>query len=155
MKFQKGQSGNPAGRPRGIKDRRIAIGEKYRNMVWKKIIELAMQGDVRALQMAADRCLPKLKSEFEKVTLPKFKNAKGYADEIVRQVAAGNIAPNVGRDLLELATQQVSLTDLEELQRRIQEIENETFVAPPPEVPKEAAGAPRRRRKRVRVRMPR
>src|SRR5262249_48348891 len=55
MPFQKGQSGNPAGRPRGIVNRATALAQNLLSEraegIARKVIELAEEGDMAAIRL--------------------------------------------------------------------------------------------------------
>lgn len=62
--WEKGQSGNPAGRPKGIKDKRALFREMLEAKapaLVEKAIDMAMQGDASALRLCIDKILPTLK----------------------------------------------------------------------------------------------
>ena len=61
MQFTKGASGNPAGRPKGIKDKRHRFNEAIESMipqVLDSVFQKAVAGDVTAAKMLLDRSLP-------------------------------------------------------------------------------------------------
>jgi hypothetical protein len=64
MPYTKGQSGNPSGRPPGIKDRRVKTRELFESRkteLIEKAIDLALGGDTQALRMCLDRIVPPIK----------------------------------------------------------------------------------------------
>jgi hypothetical protein len=71
--FEKGQSGNPAGKPKGAKDKRTELRELLRPhapALVEKAVELALNGDLTALKLCLDRIMPPLKATPECVALP-------------------------------------------------------------------------------------
>lgn len=105
-KFEKGRSGNPKGRPRGIVDKRSALREALADdlpAIVKAMIEAAKGGDVQAASLILSRTLPPLRPERVPVSLDVGNDAS--MDDMKRAIAegmaAGKIAPDTGRDLLE------------------------------------------------------
>lgn len=71
-KFETGQSGNPAGRPRGTADRRTELRrllEPHAEQLIAQAVAMALSGDATALKMCLDRICPVLKPTSEPVTL--------------------------------------------------------------------------------------
>ena len=71
-RFTKGQSGNPRGRPKGIKDRRVKyreLLEPHASELVKKAVELALAGDTTSLRLCLERIVPSIKSQDEPVKL--------------------------------------------------------------------------------------
>lgn len=67
-KFMKGQSGNPAGRPKGIPDKRTQMRELFEphaEALIDKAVQLALAGDTTALRMCLERIIPPMKASAE------------------------------------------------------------------------------------------
>lgn len=61
MAFQPGQSGNPAGRPKGSVNRQLAMLRDAVDKVLPLVLERAMQGDVEAQKLILEKGLPKFR----------------------------------------------------------------------------------------------
>jgi hypothetical protein len=74
MPFQKGQSGNPAGRPRGIVNRATALAQNLLSEraegIARKVIELAEEGDMAAIRVCMERLVPLIRHQPVAVELP-------------------------------------------------------------------------------------
>ena len=102
MPFEKGESGNPAGRPRGSRNRATLLMESLladdAEAIGRKAIEMAKQGDMAAIRLCMDRLAPAPKGEpvaFELPPLEKPADSVAAAAEIVAAVAAGELTPYV------------------------------------------------------------
>ena len=106
MPFEKGESGNPAGRPRGSRNRATLLMEGLladdAEAIGRKAIEMAKQGDMAAIRLCMDRLAPAPKGEpvaFELPPLDKPADSVAAAAEIVAAVAAGELTPSEAADL--------------------------------------------------------
>ena len=127
MAFQKGLSGNPAGRPKGVTDRRQAIQGLLMPdapELVSKAVEKALEGDSMLLKACLDKLIPNCRQR-TRVTV------EGSGDEstpekgrsVVRELCDGSLALEEGRLLMEVLTLQSRLEEQNELNRRIEALE--------------------------------
>src|SRR5499426_2613528 len=105
MPFEKGESGKPAGRPRGSRNRATLLMESLladdAEAIGRKAIAMAKQGDMAAIRLCMDRLLPAPKGDpvaFELPPLEKPADSVAAAAEIVAAVA-GDLTPSEAADL--------------------------------------------------------
>lgn len=128
--FEKGQSGNPAGRPKGSRSRSTlaieAILEGEAEAITRKVIELALDGDGPALRMCMDRIAPPRKDRHVPFTLPPIVTAADAMKAnaaLVAAVADGELTPSEASDLgrlVETVIRGIELTDVQERLARLE-----------------------------------
>src|SRR5262249_3495606 len=101
MPFQKGESGNPTGWPRGSRNRATLLMENLwaddAEAIGRKGIAMAKQGDMAAIRLCMDRLAPARKGEpvaFDLPPLDKPADSVAAAATIVAAVAAGELTPS-------------------------------------------------------------
>jgi Family of unknown function (DUF5681) len=96
--FTRGQSGNPAGRPPGARNRATVAAQVLLDgqleAITQKAAELAVQGDVNAIRLCLQHGLPLRREqpiEFEIRKLEWLSDAQDAIADVIAAVAAGNI----------------------------------------------------------------
>ena len=144
MPFQKGQSGNPAGRPRGALNRATVLAQtllsERAESIAGKVIELAERGDMTALRVCMDRLVPVIKHQPIAVELPPIDNAADSVEavaSIAAAVAAGELTATEAAELAKVIDVYVRALDGKGFDERLTKLENEISGAPA--VPSQAA----------------
>jgi hypothetical protein len=109
MRFQKGQSGNPSGRPPGARNKATLIAEALLQdeaaELTRAAIARAKAGDPAALRMCLDRLAPPSRHRTIEFQLPPLTNAQdavGALAAIATAVASGELTPSEAGDLSKL-----------------------------------------------------
>ncbi len=128
--FQKGQSGNPKGRPAGARNRRtIALEEMLEGeieAITRAAIDAAKNGDMAAIRLIMDRVLPPARCRPISIDLPAITDAASISSaqaEILRAVSTGDLLLDEAEalsGLLEARRRSLEAADLEE---RIKQLE--------------------------------
>ena len=129
MQFTKGVSGNPAGRPKGIKDKRHRYSEAIDSMipqVLDSVFQRAIAGDMTAAKMLLDRTLPNKRPEQERVENSHTGNNPSDAQNVLRSVLDGEVSPGVGASLLSSMTSVLKAIEFDDLAKRIEALEGRT-----------------------------
>ena len=107
--FEKGKSGNAAGRPLGARNRTTLAAEALLDgeaeALTRKAVELALGGDMNALRLCLDRILPPRREqpvEFDLKELTSLHEAKSVIADIIAAVAGGNITLSQAAELAKL-----------------------------------------------------
>ena len=136
--FRKGQSGNPAGRPPGARNRATQNAELLlegeAEALTRKAVELALDGDPWALRLCLDRIIAPRRERSIQLALPPIDSAADIAGAmaaITAAVARGNITPGEALELtqvVETFIRAIEKSDFERRRLRMLEVAN----TPPP-----------------------
>ncbi len=137
MPFQKGQSGNPAGRPRGALNRATVLAQNLLSegaeRIAGKVIELAEQGDMTALRVCMDRLVPVIKHQPIAVELPPIEKPADSVEavaSIAAAVAAGDLTATEAAELAKVVDVYVRALDSRGFNERLSKLEKEISGAP-------------------------
>lgn len=128
MPFEKGVSGNPRGRPKGTGDKRTELRsllDPHAPDLVEKVVEKALSGDMAAMRLCLDRCIPTYKSiDSHSKDLLASLDTKGIdADVIVEMVGNGSVDLGSGLAWMQLLRHQSEFTEIKNITERLNVLE--------------------------------
>ncbi|WP_339691497.1 DUF5681 domain-containing protein [uncultured Parasphingorhabdus sp.] len=129
-KFRPGQSGNPAGKKPGTRNRiTLAVegllGDKHKELT-TAAIDAALAGDVQALRLCLTMIAPPRKDSPITMELPKIEtvqDAVAASQNVLAAVAAGEVTPDEAARVMALLTAHKQLVETGDIERRLAIIE--------------------------------
>ena len=128
--FEPGQSGNPAGRPRGSRNRSTlaleAIFEGEAEKLSRKAIELALNGDGPAMKLCLDRLLSPRRDRSISFDLPVIETAADLpkaTEAMLRAVASGEITPSEAADIGKAVSAHIEAITAAQMAERLARLE--------------------------------
>ena len=128
--FQKGQSGNPKGKPKGVKHKATQVAslliEGEMEALTRKAVELALQGDTTALKICLDRIAPPLKSTMPSIQLDlsHCDTLSSTAKAFIDAASTGKIPPDIATQLIASISNIARVEEIESLKHRLEAIEH-------------------------------
>lgn len=126
-RFAKGMSGNPAGKPRGARDKRTelrALLLPNAARLVNKAVKLALAGDTTALRICMDRLIAPIKVKDSAVALGKIEGTLAEQGRTVLAVMSeGRITPDEANTLMQVVVAQARIVEVDELERRVSALE--------------------------------
>ena len=128
MAFKKGQSGNPAGRPKARPLASTVMREQLSSrlpQVIEVVVQSALAGDMQAARIIVERVLPALKSKAEPtpIDLNPDDALSDQARQVVRAMAYGALPIDEANTALSVSASQAKVIEIDELEKRISKLE--------------------------------
>ena len=106
-RFPRGVSGNPAGRPKGARNRATRVAEALLHGeaegLMRKLLDLALAGDPGALRLCVERLVAKRTEppiEFELPTISEPRDAAAALSRVMEGLASGHLTASEARSLV-------------------------------------------------------
>ena len=122
-RFEKGRSGNPAGKPKGCLHKATraaqALLDGEAEALTRRAIEKALEGDATALRLCLERICPPRRDRPVMFSLPTINSAteaSGAMAAILSAVASGDMTPGEAQDvatLIDCLRRTIETTELE------------------------------------------
>ena len=125
--WQKGQSGNPKGKPPGsgeLQKLRASIAEHVPTIL-EQLVAAAQGGDVQAARLILERVLPPVKAieQAVELELPEGGTLTAKAAAVLSAAAAGVLAPTQAAQLITALGTVAKIAEIDELETRITKLE--------------------------------
>ena len=124
--FQKGQSGNPSGKPQGTRARITQLAEKLleddRDDIIKAVVAAAKGGDPTAMRLCIERLIPVRKGRVPPVKMAA--DIAGAVGGLARAMAAGELTTDeasAAASVIEMHRRAIETTEIELRLQRLEE----------------------------------
>jgi hypothetical protein len=129
--FARGQSGNPAGKARGTRNRVTLVCEglmgQYAHQVTARVIERASKGDMVAARLVLERIFPPRRGHPVHLKLPPIGDAASVMVAqavLVSAVAAGKLTAEEAEPLSSMLAAYLKIVETVDIDRRLREVES-------------------------------
>lgn len=124
--FKRGQSGNPAGKPKGALNKATRAAQELLDgeaeALTRKAVELALEGNVQALKLCIERLVPPRKERTIDVKLPTLSSIDALPKltaALLSAVSSGELTVGEASGLSTLVANHGKALELAELEKRI------------------------------------
>jgi len=132
-RFKPGNSGNPAGKPKGTRNRATlameALLDGEAEALTRKAVELALEGDTTAMRLCLERVAAPRKDRPVSFALPKLETAADAvlaSAALLQAVAVGELTPTEAAELSKLVAHYVDALKVSALEERLAKLETRT-----------------------------
>ena len=131
MTFKTGKSGNPRGKRPGTRNKKLEFLRSNDERLQKKVLSMALAGDISALKIIADRLWPRLRAEAAIVSIDaKSNDLAEQGRSVIDAGLRGEITVDAGRDLLTALYAQAKIVEAAEFEDRLKELEGHRALPP-------------------------
>jgi hypothetical protein len=131
--FEKGRSGNPAGRPRGsisgaTKSAALLLDGEAEALT-RKAVELALGGDMSALRLCLERVVGPRRGRPVQLAMPPIRSAAdiaGAMGAVAAAVTRGDLTPGEAAELAKVVATFVHAIEASDFDRRLDLLERST-----------------------------
>jgi hypothetical protein len=141
-RWQKGASGNPAGRPLGSRNKSTLWVEEQlnnaREAITGKAIERAKAGDIAAIRLCMDRMCPVPRDRPIQFDLPGATDSQGIAADfsvLLAGLRAGQLTPAEAESIARVLETMARVMNLEDLACRVEALEQLQSTSADPQTP--------------------
>ena len=134
-KFQKGQSGNPNGRPQGARNKASLMAEQLFiddiQGICESVVSQAKSGNMQAAKIILDRLFPASKDRPISIELPTITTSYDILKAIgaiAQAVAHGEISPLEGEALAKIIDIHAKAVELYEFEKRLSQLEEQAVI---------------------------
>ena len=129
-RFRKGASGNPAGRPKGARNRATRLAEAMLEgeavELMRQAIDLAKAGDIAAIRLCVERLVPRRVErciEFEMQSISEPKDAVAALSQIVVGIGRGELTASEAHSLVSVVEASLKAIEVLDLDQRLATLE--------------------------------
>ena len=126
MAFKPGQSGNPAGRKPGSKNKlRFPKLQEAGPEIVQKAIDEALKGDPSALRLCIERLIPRLRPQAALINVEAASSKIADIGRLIVDAAlSGKVSPDAARDILSALSDVAKLKEITEIETRLKALED-------------------------------
>ena len=122
--FAPGESGNPAGRPKGSLNKVTRAAQMLLDgeaeAITRKAVDLALEGNIQALRLCLERLLPPKKAltPAEVFSLPEG-DLLSQVQAVLRQVAGGELSPTTATEIVSMVAAAARVEEVDQLRNEV------------------------------------